>query len=60
MICPIKYRKSLLNEEVTQIIGETAEAIHERYAIRTEAGGCDRNRFHLLCSALPRWLLVKQ
>ena len=54
IVFPIKYRKSLLDEEVTQIIVETAEAIQECYAIEMEAIGCDRNHIHLLCSAHPK------
>ena len=51
---PIKFRKSLLDEEVTQIIVETAEAIQERYAIEMEAIGCDGNHIHLLCVRSPK------
>ena len=43
-----------MDEEVTQIIVETAEAIQERYAIEMEAIGCDKNHVHLLCSAHPK------
>jgi putative transposase len=54
IVFPLKYRKSLMDEDVTQIIVETAEAIQERYAIEMEAIGCDKNHVHLLCSAHPK------
>ncbi len=54
IVFPIKFRKSLLDEEVTQIIAETAEAIQERYAIEMEGIGCDGNHIHLLCGAHPK------
>lgn len=43
-----------MDEDVTRIIVETAEAIQERYAIEMEAIGCDKNHVHLLCSAHPK------
>ena len=54
IVFPIKYRKALLDGEVTRIIVETAEGIEDRYAIESEAIGCDRDHIHLLCSAHPK------
>ena len=54
IVFPVKYRKSLLDDDVTRIIVETTEAIQERYAIEMEAIGCDKNHIHLLCSAHPK------
>jgi putative transposase len=54
IVFPVKYRKALLDKEVTNIIMETAEAITERYAIEMEAIGSDRDHIHLLCSAHPK------
>jgi len=39
IVFPVKYRKALLEEEVVEIIKETA--IQERYAIEFEALGMD-------------------
>jgi putative transposase len=50
----VKYRKAILDTEVTTIIIETAEAITERYAIEMEAIGADRDHIHLLLSAHPK------
>jgi putative transposase len=53
-VFPVKYRKSLLDKEVTKIIIETAQGISERYAIEMEAIGMDQNHIHLLCGAHPK------
>jgi putative transposase len=50
----VKYRKALLDNEVTKIIIEIAEVITERYAIEMEAIGTDRDHIQLLCSAHPK------
>jgi len=42
VVFPVKYRKALLDSEVSKIIQETAEGIAERYHI------------HLLCGAHPK------
>ena len=53
-VFPLKYRKSLLDDDVTKIIRETAIGIEERYEIEREAIGTDKNHVHLLCSAHPK------
>ena len=54
IVFPVKYRKALLEEEVVEIIKETAIGIQERYAIEFEALGMDRDHIHILCSAHPK------
>lgn len=54
IVFPVKYRKSLLDEEVTRVIEETAGRIEERYSIEMEAIGTDKNHIHLLCSGHPK------
>ncbi len=54
MVFPVKYRKALIDEQVTEIIKETASGIAERYAIEMEALGCDKDHIHLLCGAHPK------
>ena len=54
VVFPVKYRKALLDEEVVQIITETAREISERYDMEFERIGCDRNHIHLLCTAHPK------
>ncbi len=50
----MKYRKALLDDEVSEIIQQTAVGISERYAIEMEAIGCDKDHIHLLCEAHPK------
>jgi putative transposase len=54
IVFPVKYRKALLDDEVTQIIEETAQGISERYEIEMEAIGTDKDHIHLLCGAHPK------
>jgi putative transposase len=54
VVFPVKYRKTLLDEEVVQIIIETAQGISARYDMEFEQIGCDGNHIHLLCSAHPK------
>ena len=54
IVFPVKYRKALLDEEVTTIIQETAAEIAERFPIEMEAMGTDKNHIHLLCGAHPK------
>ena len=53
-VFPVKYRKALLDSEVTNIIQETAVGIAERYSIEMEAIGCDKDHIHVLCGAHPK------
>lgn len=50
----MKYRKALLDSEVSNIIQETSEEIAEPYAIEMEAIGYDKDHIHLLCGAHPK------
>jgi putative transposase len=54
IVFPVKYRKALLDSEVTKIIQETSEEIAERYPIEMEAVGYDKDHIHLLCCAHPK------
>ena len=54
IVFPVKYRKALLDGEVTAIIQDTAAEIAERFPIEMEAIGTDKNHIHLLCSAHPK------
>ena len=54
IVFPVKYRRALVDAEVTTIIQETAEGISDRYAIEMEAIGCDKDHIHLLCGAHPK------
>lgn len=49
---PVKYRKALLDEDVVEIIRETAIGIEERYEIETL--GMDKDHIHILYSGHPK------
>ena len=54
IVFPVKYRKALLDSQVTNIIQETSEEIAERYPVEMEAIGYDKDHIHLLCGAHPK------
>ena len=54
IVFPVKYRKALLDEEVINIIKETAAGIEERYEIEVETMGMDKDHIHLLCGGHPK------
>jgi len=51
----IKYRKSLLDKEVEQIILDILKGFKERFAIEIYAVGFDQNHIHILCQFLPKY-----
>ena len=55
LVMPVKYRKALLDGEVSGVIRETAQGIEQRYGIEVEALGLDQNHVHVLCSAHPKY-----
>jgi putative transposase len=55
IVFPVKYRKGLLDDIVTQRIKEIANEIGERYEIEMERIGCDVNHIHVLCSFHPKY-----
>lgn len=55
IVFPVKYRKALLNKEITKKIKEIAIGIQERYDIVMEQIGCDMDHIHLLCSFHPKY-----
>ena len=54
IVFPVKYRKALLDNEVVEIIRETAIGIAERYEIEIEAMGMDKDNIHVLCGGHPK------
>lgn len=55
IVFPVKYRKSLLNVEITSSIRSIAGQIGERYEVDFEELGCDENHIHILCSFHPKY-----
>ena len=54
VVFPVKYRKALLQKDVTAAIREIAGEITERYDIAFEQLGTDDNHIHILCSFHPK------
>lgn len=55
IVFPVKYRKALLSEEITQEIKKITKELEERYDFEMEQIGCDRDHIHLLCSFHPKY-----
>ena len=55
IVFPVKYRKSLLTDEVPLAIKAIAQEISERYDIDFEKIGTDINHIHLLVSFPPKY-----
>lgn len=53
-VFPVKYRKVLLDSEVSTIRQKTSEGIAKRYPIEMEVIGYDKDHIHLLCGAHPK------
>ncbi len=55
VVFPVKYRKALLDQKITECIKETALGIQERYDMEIEQIGTDGNHIHLLCGSHPKY-----
>ena len=51
----IKYRKSLFNHKIEEIITAVAKGFKERYAIEISHIGFDQKHVHFLCRFLPKY-----
>ena|SRR3990167_9897382 len=51
----VKYRKSLLDREVQELVLEALRGFKERYAVEIQLVGFDQNHLHILCRFLPRY-----
>lgn len=52
-VCPIKYRRSVLTEEVSEIFREICLEIEKRYEIHFLEIGLDENHAHFLIQSIP-------
>ena len=55
IVFPVKYRKALLSDQITQAIVEIARQISLRYEIGFEKIGTDMDHIHLLVSFPPKY-----
>src|ERR1035438_2253958 len=55
LVFPVKYRKALLSQAVVASIMATLRGIEERYDLKVEQAGDDKNHIHLLVSFHPKY-----
>ena len=53
LVCPIKYRRSVLSDEVSQTLKEVCLEISLRYEIYFVEIGCDEDHVHFLIQSVP-------
>ena len=53
LVCPIKYRRSDLTDEVSITMREICLSISSRYEIHFVEIGCDENHVHFLIQSVP-------
>ena len=51
----IKYRRSVLDSAVQEVIREVMQGFRERYIVEVSELGFDQNHIHLLCRFLPKY-----
>jgi len=54
VVFPVKYRKALLNNDITKAIVGIAGELEQRYEFTFEQIGCDGDHIHILCSFHPK------
>lgn len=54
LVCPIKYRRNVLSEEIEMSLVEVCRNISERYEIHFVEIGADENRVHFLIQSVPK------
>ena len=55
LVFVVKYRKSLINEEMFEYMKNVCNGIQERYFIWFEAIGHENNHVHMVVEAAPRY-----
>lgn len=53
LVCPIKYRRQVLSDEVSVTFGEVCLEISQRYEIHFLEIGCDEDHVHFLIQSVP-------
>ena len=53
LVCPIRYRRSVLTDEVCTTLQEICLGISSRYEIHFVEIGCDENHVHFLIQSVP-------
>ena len=55
LVFVLKYRKSLITEEVFEFMKEVCKGIEERYFLKFDAIGHEENHVHILVRGAPRY-----
>ena len=53
-VCPAKYRRVVIDEEVDNVLKETCQEIEKRYDIRFLEIGSDKDHVHFLIQSVPK------
>nr|MBC7611330.1 IS200/IS605 family transposase [Pseudopedobacter sp.] len=53
LVCPIKYRRKVLNEEVSETLKNVCIELSSRYEIHFLEIGCDEDHVHFLIQSVP-------
>ena len=54
-VCPAKYRRVVISEEVDKVIKETCIEISKRYPINFLEIGTDKDHVHFLIQSVPKY-----
>ena len=55
MVFVLKYRKSLITEEIFNYLKHIFSGLSERYYLNFQALGVERNHLHILVETAPRY-----
>ena len=58
-VCPAKYRRIVIGEEVEKVLRETCLEIEKRYEIKFIEIGADRDHVHFLVQSVPTYSAKK-
>ena len=59
IVCPAKYRRVVIDENVDKTIRETCEEIEKRYEIKFLEIGTEGDHIHLLVQSVPSYSATK-
>ncbi|MEM7112941.1 MAG: IS200/IS605 family transposase [Chloroflexota bacterium] len=59
IVCPVKYRRKVINDEVEKAIRQICLEIEERYQIEFMEIGTDRDHVHFLVQSVPTYSPTK-
>ena len=59
IVCPIKYRKSLITEAIEKKLKEICLEIEERYEIKFLEIGTDGDHVHFLIQSVPKYSVTQ-